>query len=300
MIVDAHLHVWDRTRARYDWLGPHLPEVDRTIGFDEIVPTLERRGVGGVVLVQSADEPGDTTNLFEVAEREPLVLGVVAWVPLERPEEAADLLATAQEHPKLVGIRNLIHDRADPEWALRPEFDRGLDLLEQRGVPFDFVTSDAHALPVLIQVAERHPGLTVVLDHLGKPSLREGASMRRFWERSIAEVAHLPNVVAKLSGLYAEGDSPAEWTTEQVARVAATAIGAFGSERVMYGGDWPMSLTAGGYDRVLDSMLASLAGLTDGQRDDVLWRTATRTYGLPTPSEGSGAPTSAGAEQAPR
>ncbi|MGN6741861.1 MAG: amidohydrolase family protein [Amnibacterium sp.] len=281
MIIDAHLHVWDRTRADYAWLGPHLAPIDRTVAFDEVVPALDRHGVDGVVLVQAADEAGDTAALLELAAREPRVLGVVAWVPLERPAEAAPMLDDLLATGRVVGIRNLIHDRSDPDWALREAFDRGLGLLEERGVPFDFVTRDAAALPRLLEVARRHPGLPLVLDHLGKPSFRRSSALRRAWDGWIREAGAVPTIAAKVSGLYADGTDPAAWRDDDVRAVTAAALDAFGSARLLYGGDWPVSLTAGGYDRVLHAMRTALADLPAEQREDVLWRTAARVYRLP-------------------
>lgn len=281
MIVDAHLHVWDLRRARYDWLGPHLAPIDRTIGFGEIVPTLDRLGVDGVVLVQAADEPGDTEAMLELAEREPRVLGVVAWVPLETPVEAAAMLDDLLASPAVVGIRNLIHDRDDPDWVLRPGFDRSLGLLEDRRVPFDFVTKDAAALPRLLEVARRHPGLQLVLDHLGKPGFRRSSELRRAWEGWIAEAGAIPTIAAKVSGLY--GENPGTWTDADVRGVVEVALRAFGPERLLFGGDWPVSVTAGGYERVHAAALAALDRLPADATAAVLGGTATRIYGLPAP-----------------
>lgn len=278
MVIDAHLHVWDLQRARYAWLGPHLAPIDRSIGFGEIAPTLDALGIEGVVLVQAADEPGDTAAMLELAEREPRVLGVVGWVALESPTEAAPMLDDLLASPHVVGIRNLVHDREDPDWALRPGFDRGLGLLEERGVPFDFVTRDAAALPRLLEVARRHPRLPLVLDHLGKPGFRRSSELRRAWEGWIAAAGAVPTIAAKVSGLY--GEDPARWSVADVRGAVEVAVRAFGPGRLLYGGDWPMSVTAGGYERVHQAVIAALEPLSAEARAQVLGGTAARVYGL--------------------
>lgn len=169
MIIDSHLHVWNLQRAAYSWLGPHLPEVNRDIAFEEIAPVLTDLSIGGVILVQSADNAEDTRNMLHVAATRPEIFGVVGWVPVEDPGAIASHLDDLLRYPEIVGIRNLIHDRTDPDWVLRPAFDDGLSILEEYGLPFDFVTSNPEAIPRLVTAAGRHPGLTFVLDHLVSP-----------------------------------------------------------------------------------------------------------------------------------
>ena len=123
------------------------------------------------MLVQAADTAEDTAAMLEMADRHPIVAGVVGWVPLDRPRDTAGALAAFADKPRIVGIRNLIHTQGDPNWILRPEVDEGLGLLEEAGLPFDFVTSGPAALAHLPVLAQRHPALHIVLDHLGKPPI---------------------------------------------------------------------------------------------------------------------------------
>lgn len=279
LIIDSHLHVWDRSGAEYSWLGPDLPEVNRNIFLDEVKPSLERAGVTGVILVQSADEQGDTDNMLEVAS-DPLVLGIVGWVPLERPREAEHRLSALRENPAIVGIRNLIHDRSDPDWVLRPEFDVGLGLLEDSGLPFDFVTGGPDAIGRLLRIADRHPRLKIVLDHLGKPPISGGAGDIEQWAGLMRQAAERPNIFAKVSGLYASHGPADRWTHQQVAVAVAVAFQTFGADRVMYGGDWPMAIMAGGYDRVFDALKDAVAQLAPESKDRFFWRNASAFYQL--------------------
>lgn len=279
MIIDSHLHVWDRSRAEYAWLGPDLPEVDRDIFLEEVKPSLERAGVTGVVLVQSADESGDTDNMLEVAA-DPIVLGVVGWVPLENPHEVEQRLPVLMQNPTIVGVRNLIHDRSDPNWVLRPDFDAGLGLLEDSGLPFDFVTSSPDAVSRLLHIADRHPQLKIVLDHLGKPPLSGTSTGLAAWAALMREAAARPNIYAKASGLYASEGPAGGWTVQCVSEATAVALQTFGPRRVMYGGDWPMSTMAGGYDRVFDALKHSVGALREEDQERFFWRNAAEFYGL--------------------
>jgi len=272
--------VWDRSRARYDWLGPHLPEVNRDIAFREIMPVLNRLGIDGVVLVQSADDAGDTRNMLDEASAAPAVLGVVGWAPLEAPDRARVELARLAAEPRIVGIRNLIHDRPDPDWVLTPAFGEGLELLREHGMPFDFVTANPHALSRLDRIAGDNPGVTFVLDHLAKPPINGDADAQSEWARALGAVATRSNVVAKVSGLYSSVGAEDSWTQDGIDRVVAVAVDAFGPERLMYGGDWPMSLRAGGYERVLDALRSAVHDWPAEAAEHLWWRTAVYAYGL--------------------
>ncbi|MDQ4137662.1 MAG: amidohydrolase family protein, partial [Actinomycetota bacterium] len=158
MILDAHVHVWDPGRADYPWLGSGMGDLARAIGPDELAPTLTRLGVQGVVLVQASDNAEDTAVMLETVEQHPQVVGVVAWAPLDRPDELPEHLARLARSRRVVGIRNLIHER-EPGWLLRPDTDRGLAELARWQFPLDFVTSGPAALAELPVLGRRHPDL---------------------------------------------------------------------------------------------------------------------------------------------
>lgn len=275
MIIDAHQHVWDLDRSPYPWLGPEVPLWNRTFTFEEVQPHLRANGVTATVLVQSDDHDGDTALMLEVADAHPEVAAVVAFVPLDRPEEAAARLEELRRDDRVVGIRNLIHNVPDPDWLLRREVDEGLALLERAGVTFDLVSVLPRHLEHVAALSERHPDLRIVIDHLSKPPI--GESSREPWWSLIEAAAENPLVHAKISGLY-PGAAPEDWTVESIQPFVDRALDVFGPERLMYGGDWPISVASGGYDRVLEGLRAALAGLDEHEAEQVWAGTARRFY----------------------
>lgn len=277
MIIDSHQHVWVRSRARYDWLTDELGPINRDFTFDELRPQLDAAGVSGTVLVQSADNREDTEYMLEVAAREPRVRGVVAYAPLHDPRGTADTLARYRDLPIVCGIRTLIHTQPDPAWLLRPDVLDGLGLLEEAGLPFDVVAVLPEHLEVAIEVGRRFPALTLVIDHLGHP-LFTGPGQER-WRDLIASVAQNPMAVAKVSGLYPEAAGTAA-AAEAIGPSFDHAVTVFGPGRLMYGGDWPVSMLFGGYAATWASVWTLLDPLADDDRDEILYRTATRVYRL--------------------
>jgi L-fuconolactonase len=238
--VDAHEHVWDPARADYPWMTPALDRLRRPFGHADVVAEQAEVGVGTTVLVQAADNLEDTANMLRVARAHSQVAGVVAWVPLDDPAAAARLLDGWQRAPEpVVGVRHLVHREADPNWLLRPEVQDGLAGLAERGLTFDVCAETAPLLRHVPALAERHPALSLVVDHLGKPPIR--ARGWQPWADLLAAAAEPPNVTAKVSGLNTAAD-PSRWSSADFQPYVDHALEVFGPHRLMYDGDWPFAL----------------------------------------------------------
>ena len=277
-VIDAHQHVWDPSRARYDWLGPELAPIDTTMTFGELKPSLARAGVDATVLVQSADNDEDTALMVDVAAANPEIVAIVAFAPLEEPEAVAARAETFRGNSLIVGVRNLIHNLPDPEWLLRPEVDAGLGVLEEAGLTFDLVAVLPEHLALVPTLVERHPRLRIVIDHLAKPPI--GRADREPWWSLLRDAAQSPTVYAKVSGLYSAVGESGSWTSDAVRPYLHHALDCFGANRLMYGGDWPISVLSGGYDRVWDGLAALFAELSNEDRERILGGTAVDFYGI--------------------
>jgi L-fuconolactonase len=265
--VDAHVHLWDRATDPQEWIDPAtMPAIDRDFGTADLVGMLDESGVDRAVVVQASNSAGETRRLLALAE--PRIAGVVGWIDLMR--EAAPQLGELAGRGRLVGIRHLAHIDPDPRWLARPEVGRGLDALADAGLGFDLVLR-AHQLQLAEQVAAAHPATRFVLDHLG--GIAE-ADDRAAWEAGLRSLAALPNVVAKISGLWALAGS------EELARVTAVALDAFGADRLMYGSDWPLARMGGGAAAWREAVMSIIGTLSPAEREQILDGTAVRHYGL--------------------
>jgi L-fuconolactonase len=285
VLIDAHLHLWNTERLHYAWLQrPENAAINRTFGFADFASRAAAAGVDRAVLVQADDTAADTEAMFEVAAAHPEIAGVVAWVPLDRPDEAAAQLDQLEKRPRFSGIRTLIHDQPDPDWLLRPSVGQGLALLEQRGIPFDVISvlpSHLSHVPVL---SERYPALRMVLDHLAHPPLGGTDPVGpgsytdvAHWGELITAAARNPLVSAKISGLYPPDP---DWTAGHLRHVVEFALELFGPDRLMFGSDWPVAELGGGYVKVRTELSKLLGQLSPAERDAVLGGTATRWYAL--------------------
>jgi len=277
-IVDAHQHLWNPARATYDWLGPDLAPINRAIEVDELLPLLAATGVTRTVLIQSADNDEDTQYMLEVAAEHPEIAAVVGWVPLDEPAGVEERLPGLRANPAFAGIRNLIHTQPDPDWLLGPRVEASLGILASAGVPFDVVSVLPRHLEHVPVLADRYPDLRLVIDHLSKPPIKAGDDEP--WHSLIATAAQRPNVYAKVSGLYPAIGDLASWTADDVRPYLHTALELFTADRLMFGGDWPISVLAGGYVRVWEQLSILFAELSATERESILCGTAAAFYGI--------------------
>jgi L-fuconolactonase len=273
--VDSHLHVWDLSRGGYDWLGPEYGVLYRSFTPDEAAAELAAAGIGSAVLVQADNSTGDTDYLLAVSDRFPFVAGVVGWIALDDTAAAAKQLDRYADHARFHGVRHLVHiDPRDDFLALPPVRD-SLRLLAERGLPFDVPDAWPRYLAAVGDLADAIPELTVVVDHLAKPP--RGTDQFAAWSRAIRSVAARPNAVGKVSGLQMPGQP---FTVEALRPVFDVALDAFTPTRLMYGGDWPMTVPAGGYQPHWQVVAALLDELSAAERDEVRHATAARVYAL--------------------
>jgi L-fuconolactonase len=211
--------------------------------------------------------------MFEVADAHPTVVAIVAYLPLDRPELAAARLSELRRDDRVVGIRNLVHHKADPDWITSAPVDEGLSVLEAGDAAFDFVSNLPRHLEHVPTLSERHPGLRIVIDHLAKPPI--GARDVEPWWSLIAAAAQNPLVSAKISGLYPDSG---QWSVDGIRRFVDRALEVFGPERLMFGGDWPISVASGGYDRVFAGLQSALSGVGAEEARNIWSDTARRVY----------------------
>ncbi|MET7358617.1 amidohydrolase family protein [Streptomyces sp. NPDC005562] len=278
-LVDAHHHVWDLSVRDQDWItGEALVPLRRNFSLADLAPEARSAGVTATVLVQTVTEPEETPEMLALAAGSDLVAGVVGWVDLTRPD-VADTLAALRELPggrHLVGIRHQVQSEPDPEWLLRPDVHRGLAAVAAAGLAYDLVVLPHH-LPACTKAATRHPELTFVLDHLGKPPIASGALEP--WASVVRSFAARPNTVCKLSGMVTEADHRT-WTVDDLRPYTDTVLAAFGPERLMFGSDWPVSTLAARYVEVLDAARLLTQDLDAEERTAVFDGTTRRVYGI--------------------
>ncbi|TFB55957.1 amidohydrolase family protein [Cryobacterium tagatosivorans] len=274
--IDAHLHLWDLDVSEYAWLGPESGELHASWTPGQAAAELDRAGMAGAVLVQAEDSRVDTQFLLDVAADHPWVLGVVGWIQLDDPVAAGLDLDRWLMQPAFRGVRHLINDDPREDFLDRGAVRASLRELANRGLPFDIHDAWPRHLGQAERLARDLPGLTLVIDHLAKPP--RGRDGFEAWRTGLAGVAAHPNTVAKISGL---GFAGTPITVAALRPAWDTALELFGPGRLMYGGDWPLTVPKGGYQRTWRVVSELVGELAPAEQASILSGTATRVYGLP-------------------
>ena len=272
MRIDSHFHLWRPARGDYGWLTPEAGILHRDYEPEDFAPLLATHGIDAAILVQAAPSLAETEFLLAHAGRHPWIAGVVGWTNLAAEDAPARIAALAGT-PGLLGLRPMLQDLDDPAWILGDAVRPALRAMASHGLVFDALVRAAQ-LPAIRVLAARHPELSIVLDHFGKP--RIGDAPGGEWMDAISALADAPNVTVKLSGLLTE--APAETDAAALAPYFDHVASRFGAGRILWGGDWPVLTLAGSYADWLAISDALLAPFGGGARKAILGANAARIY----------------------
>lgn len=244
MRLDSHQHFWRRDPVQYPWHPPGSP-LDRDWLPTDLAALHRSLGFDGSIAVQARQSLAESDWLLGLADADPRVKGVVGWVDLrcDRVEEELSRLA---RHPRFVGVRHVAQDEPDDRFLVGEAFLRGISRLRQFDLTYDILIYPRQ-LPAAIELVSRFPEQPFVLDHIAKPSVRDG--VRQPWADQIRELARHGNVLCKVSGMVTEADHRA-WKADDFRPYLDVVFEAFGPGRLMFGSDWPVCLLAGSYEQV--------------------------------------------------
>lgn len=274
--IDTHVHFWDRGRLPYPWLdgvpaiaGRHTPA--------ELRAEAGERFPEKIAFVECGAPWLDEVKWVEqLAAAEPRIAGIVAKCMVNEGATTAANLAELKRHPLVRGVRHLVQHEPDPDFAARPEFIAGVRAVGAAGLSFDICCFHPQ-LPAVVRLVRACPDTRFILDHFGKPGICAG--LLEPWRRHIAELAALPNVDCKLSGLITEADHSA-WTPADLKPYVEHVLATFGPGRLLFGGDWPVVKLAGTHARWLDTARELVSHLPAPDQDAIFRVNALRAYRL--------------------
>lgn len=275
MRIDAHQHFWHFDPEEYEWIDDRKAAIRRDFGPEELKPLLEARGLDGSVAVQARQSVEETEALLRIADEHDFVRGVVGWVDLAS-EDAPAQLKRFKAHPRFKGVRHVAQDEPDDRFLVRPDFVRGIALLEDFDLAYDILIFPRQ-LPAAVELVGKFPRHRFVLDHIAKPPIASHALEP--WAAQVWMLAEHDNVYCKLSGMVTEA-SWEDWLPEHFHPYLEVVFDAFSPERLMIGSDWPVCTLAGRYERVMDIVLDYIAERPEAEKDAILGGNAAEFYKL--------------------
>lgn len=274
--IDAHQHFWRMSRGDYDWLTPELGPIYQDFEPEQLAEILAEHNIDGTIVVQAADKVEETDFLLSLADKHGFIKGVVGWVDMESDTALRDL-DRLNGHSAFKGIRPMIQDIADPKWMLKPELAPVFEKLMQLDLSFDALVKPVH-LDALLVLLQRYPQLRVVIDHGAKPAIEQGWHSNQQWRNQLKAIAQETGAYCKLSGLLTEAGDNTDFAS--IAPYMQQLLDNFGSDRLMWGSDWPVLKLASEYPAWLGMTEQFAAALEPAQQQQIYAGTANRFYQL--------------------
>jgi len=250
-IIDTHIHLFDPTRPQgAPYSGPPLAAGAAPIAA---YPDRYRRlaaplGVVGAIKVEASPWIEDNLWVLEVAQRDPIIVGVIGNLEPDKPE-FPEYLERYHKNPLFRGIRyGNLWGRDITTQSTNPIFLRGLKLLADADFVLDTANPRVPLLEAMLRISDAVPTLRIVLDHL--PALDPSESDRAAYDAALREFAKRPRVFVKLSEIIhrVNGQVATDLGTYR-ARLDAL-IDVFGEDRILFGSDWPNSDGVAPIDKV--------------------------------------------------
>ncbi len=290
-IVDAHHHLWDLSVCHYPWLmakgvrrffGDPTP-IQKNYLVSNLRADAANYQLEASVHIQVGIAPGDelkeTAWLQQTGDAEGLPGAIVAFCELDSPEAPA-LLKAQLVHPRLRGVRQIL-GRSVEEDALtgsgklidNPVWRTNFALLGKLGLSFDLQLTPGQ-IPRIAEALAEAPGTAVALCHCGSPWDQSKAGIKS-WRKGLGLLASLPGVYCKISGL---GMFDHDWTVNSIRPIVESCIEIFGSERAMFGSNFPVDKLHASYSQVWSAYEAISSGLGVNEQQQLFGGTARKFY----------------------
>jgi L-fuconolactonase len=280
LIVDTHQHLWDLSRFRLPWLSG-AGTINRSFVMSDYREATAGLNVQKTIYMEVDVDPGqqieEADYVIELCRQHdnPMAAAVISGRPAA--PEFKEYMTRFKDAPAIKGVRQVLHGGGTPAgYCLSPEFIRGIRLLGELGLRFDICMRHAE-LGDAVKLIDACPNTRFILDHCGNPDTQ--APDRSAWERDIVTLAERKNVVCKVSGIIA-GTKPGRPKVEQLQPIIRHVLAAFGPDRVMFGGDWPVCLLGASYREWVETLREIVKDRKTEEQRKLFHDNAVQFYGL--------------------
>lgn len=275
MIIDSHQHFWNYDPVAHSWIGDDMSVLKRNFLPEDLWKVYQKNEVAGCIAVQADQSEAETDFLLQLASKNDFIKGVVGWVDL-RSVELEERLMHYADFPKLKGFRHVVQSEPDPNFMLRKDFQRGLDQLHRYNFTYDILIFPIQ-LAAALETVKAFPNQNFVIDHIAKPYIKAGKIDE--WASFMQQIAAYPNVTCKVSGMLTEADW-GNWESQDFTPYLDIVFQAFGTQRILFGSDWPVCLVAGTYAQVKGLVSNYISKYSESEQADIWANNAKHFYGI--------------------
>jgi L-fuconolactonase len=275
MKLDAHQHFWQFDPIRDAWISEgSMSLIRRDFMPEDLSPILSKNGFDGCITVQADQSEKETHFLLDLADKNDFIKGVVGWVDL-KGDNLWKQLDYFSQFPKLKGFRHILQGEK-PEFMLDPQFTEGVRLLGKKDFTYDILVFPKH-LSAVKTFLKQCDNQALVIDHIAKPLIKKG--LIKQWTKDIKAIAHHENVYCKVSGMVTEADCKG-WKEADFTPYLDSIFEAFGTNRIMYGSDWPVCLLAASYEKQVSIVENYVSKGFYTERGKIMGNNAARFYNI--------------------
>jgi predicted TIM-barrel fold metal-dependent hydrolase len=267
MIVDAQVHLWKAESEDWKWVPGVQPQLPEPFTIERLVPMMDEAGVDRVVIVPPS-WPGDRNDYaLEATRRYPKRFRIMGKLPLQDPKGAA-LLPKWREQPGMAGLRVIFNT------------PQTLPSLTDGSVDWLWAAAEKAELPIMCfapaataafgRIAERHPSLELILDHMGTAAaMAKDNTVAQAIDATVA-LAKYPNISVKVSASPGLSHEPYPW--RDVAIHVKRVFEAYGPQRSYWGTDLTNTYAKGSYRQRITQFTEELPFLSESDKDWVMGR----------------------------
>lgn len=282
-VIDTHQHLWELQKLKLGWMtADHPLNADHTpADYAKAITSLNVvKSIYMEVNVVPEMKQAEANYVIDLCERgqTTMVAAVIGGDP--SGETFAAYITPYKEHKYVKGVRHLLKAKETPKgYCLKEPFVKGIQLLGELGLSFDLCVRPAE-LPDMTELVKQCPTTNFILDHCGEPAASFTDEQWKQWRTDMTTLAKQPNVVCKISGFLANGYEKGKWQPNDLVPAIDGTIDAFGIDRVIFGGDWPVVTLAGTYADWLGALRQVIDKRPEADQKKLLHDNAIRVYGI--------------------
>ncbi|HYM93634.1 MAG TPA: amidohydrolase family protein [Chitinophagaceae bacterium] len=274
MTIDSHVHFWKYNKKRDAWITDEMRILKQDYLPEHLSLSLKRNGVDGCIAVQADQSELETHFLIELAKTNPVINGVVGWIDLQN-KNLEERLSYFSQYKVIKGWRHIVQAEPD-DFLLNPDFLQGIKKLSAHNYTYDVLVYH-HQLKQAATFVEKFPEQKFVIDHCAKPDIKNKKLDE--WKVWMKHMAQYPNVCCKLSGLLTEATLK-EWRPGDFYPYLDVVFDVFGTDRLLYGSDWPVMLLSGIYVQWKSLLEKYMENFNEEEQEKVFGLNAIKFYNL--------------------
>jgi L-fuconolactonase len=276
MRIDSHQHFWEFDKVLdTSWINDSMAVLRQDFSPKQVKPLMLENGIEGCVAVQADQTENETHYLLNLAKNHDIIKGVVGWVDFRAPD-INERLEYFSEFKALNGFRHIVQAEKEDDFLLRKDFCNGISLLKKYNFTYDILIYPKH-LKYAQKFVEKFPGQKFVIDHIAKPFIKDQAIDE--WKEDLKVFGKYENVYCKMAGLVTEADWN-NWKFEDFSSYISITLDIFGTNRVMFGSDWPVCLPSASYSQVCEIIEKNTSFLSPEEKEQLWGLNCSDFYGL--------------------